>query len=259
MNGSAPRDGWDDYLTGFHAGRAGITERILARCADTDGTTAYDWVAERIPATGLVVDVACGSSPLWNPRLAGRYLGIDRSPAELQLAEKRGAHALIRGAAETLPVADGAAAAVVCSMALQILPDLPATLAEIRRALAPGGEFVAILPARAEGPGDLAFAAGLARAAGGTLGYRNDAVLRRPSALFSGHGLTVTEDTRRTFRYDLSTPGAPAQAAASLYLRGSQAGREGKIAAYLERAARHGRTMPVPIRRILATPARARP
>lgn len=259
MNGGRAVDGWDEYLAGFHASRAGITERILTRAADTDGTTAYDWITACIPDAGLVVDIACGSAPLWRPDLAGRYLGIDPSAAELELAERRGAHALIHGAADAIPVADGAAATVVCSMALQILPDPSATLTEVQRILAPGGEFLAIVPTGPVGARDLAFGAGLARAAGGSLGYRNDAALRRPNALFAGHGLSVTADEKRTFRFDLTAPGAPGDAAASLYLRGRQAAREHTVAVYLERAARHGRSMPIPIRRILATATQARP
>lgn len=258
MNGRSASEEWDEYLTGFHADRAGITERVLAHSTEADGTTAYDWVAARIPRTGLLVDIACGSAPLWTPDLSGRYLGIDASAAELELADRRGAQALIHGTADTIPVADGAAAVVVCSMALQVLPDIPGILTEIQRILTPDGEFVAIVPTSPTGAKDLAFGAGLARAAGGMLGYRNDAALHRPNSLFAAHGLTVTEDARRTYRYDLTSPGAPADAAASLYLRGGRAGREPNVAAYLEHEARQGRSMPVPIRRILASPARER-
>lgn len=257
MNDTTPGDGWDDYLAKFHAGRPGITERILAHSTGTDGTTAYDWIAERIPNAGLIVDVACGSAPLWNPRFGDRYLGVDASAAELAIAERRGAHTLIHGTADALPVADGTAAIVVCSMALQVLPDLPAILTEVRRILAPAGQFVATVPTAPTGAKDLVFGAGLVRAAGGSLGYRNDALLRRAEHLFAEHGLQVTGDTRRTYRFDLTLTGAPEDAAASLYLPGAQSEHENRVAAYLERAARHGRGMPVPIRRLLATPAQA--
>lgn len=259
MNRAESGGGWDEYLTEFHARRAGITERILERSIAPDGTTPYDWVTERIPDTGLVVDVACGSAPLWGPRFGDRYLGIDASAAELALADRRGAHALIHGTADTLPVGDGAAGIVVCSMALQILPDLATSLTEIRRILDPDGQFVAIVPTGPAGAKDIAFGAGLVRTAGGTLGYRNDPLLRRPGHLFAEHGLTIVGDATRTYRFDLTAPGAPAEAASSLYLRGAQAARVDRVAAYLERAARHGRTMPVPIRRILATPRQVSP
>ncbi|MDN5821891.1 MAG: class I SAM-dependent methyltransferase [Brachybacterium sp.] len=242
---------WDAYLAGFHEKRPGITERLLSRSLDARGATPYDWVAGALSDSGPVVDVACGSAPLWNPRLAGRYLGVDLSSAELDLARQRGAHRLTRGSAEVLPVETGTAATVVCSMALMVLPDLPAALGETRRVLRPGGRFVAIVPTIPRRLDDLVFGAGLVRAARGPLSYRNDPLLRRPRRLFAEQGLTITEDTRRTYRFDLSADGA-ADAAASFYLRGPQSARESEVAHYLSRASRRGRTMPIPIRRILA-------
>ncbi|WP_157773443.1 class I SAM-dependent methyltransferase [Brachybacterium vulturis] len=210
---------WDAYLAGFHADRPGITERLLSHSLDARGTTPYDWVADAVGGSGLVVDVACGSAPLWSPRLAGRYLGVDLSSAELDLARHRGAHRITQGSAHALPVQTGIAATVVCSMALMILPDLSAVLGEVRRALRPGGVFVAIVPTTPTGLGDLVFGAGLVRAARGPLSYRNDPLLRRPRRLFAENGLAVREDIRRTYRCELSADRA-AEAAASFYLRG---------------------------------------
>lgn len=243
---------WDEYLAGFHQDRPGITERILSRSVDSHGATPYEWVTESIPDEGLVVDVACGSAPLWSPQLAGRYLGIDVSDAELELARRRGAHPVARGSAEDLPVDDGAAAAVVCTMALMLLPDLPAALREVRRVLSPNGILIATVPVNPTAAKDLVFGAGLLHAAGGSFGYRNDAVLRRARQLFADQGLKIIDDTRCTYRFDLTADDAADDAAASLYLRGHQAARERKVARYLRRAARRGRSMPVPIRRILA-------
>ena len=61
---------WTEYVAGFHAGRPGITERVLGRARDADGD-AYDWLAAAVPARGRVLDVACGSAPL-KSRLPGR-------------------------------------------------------------------------------------------------------------------------------------------------------------------------------------------
>src|SRR5215207_6159097 len=36
--------GWSQYLAGFHAQRAGITEQVLGRARGADGTP-YDWLA----------------------------------------------------------------------------------------------------------------------------------------------------------------------------------------------------------------------
>lgn len=252
MSGAGEDSDWDAYLAGFHQNRAGITERILSRSLDAHGATPYDWVARPIPEEGLVVDVACGSAPLWSPRLEGRYLGIDVSPAELELARGRGAHRVALGSAEELPVETGTAAVVVCTMALMVLPDLAAALAEARRVLCSEGILIATVPTTPTRIDDLVVGAGLVRAAGGPLRYRNDTLLRRPRPCFADQGLTIIEDRRRTYRLDLSADGTADDAAASLYLRGRQAPHEHRVARYLQRTARRGRSMPVPIRRFLA-------
>lgn len=248
--------GWDGYLEGFHRNRPGITERILARSLDASGSTPYDWVASVLPESGLVVDVACGSAPLWVPELSGRYLGVDVSSAELDLARRRGAHQLIRGTAEHLPVEGGVARAVMCSMALMVLPDLDSALREIRRVLAPDGVFVATVPAGPASIRDLSAVAGLVRAVGGTLGYRNDAALRHANRIYRTHGLRVVEDTTRRFAFPLRNPSAAQEMAASLYLPDDAGNRETRAAAYLERMGRREEEMPIPIRRIVAHPAR---
>ncbi|GAB3796531.1 class I SAM-dependent methyltransferase [Humibacter antri] len=252
MKEQAAAEDWDVYLRTFHGQRPGITERILCHSVDPSGSTPYGWLADRIPPAGLVVDVACGSAPLWSSRLNGRYLGVDVSAAELELARRRGAERLAVGSADALPVGDGAVAAVVCSMALMVLPDLPSTLTEVRRVLSPDGVFVAIYPTAPSRAADLLFGAGLTKAAGGRLGYRNDAALRHPHQLLARYGLTIVEDHRMTYRFGLTGSDRAAEAAASLYLRGRQAEHEDDVRLFLQAAARQGRTLPVPIRGILA-------
>jgi ubiquinone/menaquinone biosynthesis C-methylase UbiE len=97
-----------------------------------------------------VLDVACGPgsvSLLAAARVgaSGRVTAIDLSPAMLEIARAKPAPA---GAAATeyheapadrLPVADGAYDVAVCQQGLQFFPDRPAALAEIHRALRPGG------------------------------------------------------------------------------------------------------------------------
>jgi hypothetical protein len=55
---------WDGYLEGFHAERPGITESVLRR-ARAGGTDPYDWLAEVVPRRGRVLDLGCGSAPLF--------------------------------------------------------------------------------------------------------------------------------------------------------------------------------------------------
>lgn len=243
---------WDDYLQTFHADEAGITERVLARSVDETGRTPYRWLAEALPAEGVVIDVACGSAPLWSEALSGRYLGIDPSAAELALARKRGASRLSNGSATSLPATDGSAAAVVCSMALMILPDLASVLDEMRRVLRPGGVLAAIVPTGPTSARDAPLLAGLVAALGSRPSYRNDADLAHASALFAGHGLRVDSDERRRFVFPLEDSGAAGTMARSLYLPGDDGTRRARAATYLD-AARHVTAgMPIPIRRLLA-------
>lgn len=248
-NEAAP--GWDNFLAEFHAARPGITEQVLASSRDARGQTPYEWLKQRLPEHGLIVDVACGSAPLWTERLAGRYLGVDVSAAEISAARARGVERVAIASATALPVPDRAASAVVCSMALMILPNLAQALAEAARVMQDDAVLLAIVPGTPRGIADLALSAGLLRAAGGRLGYRNDATLRRISPVLAAAGLAVREDSTQTYRFDLADPEAPDLLAKSLYLRGAQAAHEAAIAQFLARQAAHGRSMPVPIRRLV--------
>jgi SAM-dependent methyltransferase len=99
-----------------------------------------------------ILDVACGPGSV--ARLAaarvgarGLVIGCDLSPAMLAIAT---AKADVSGSAaieyhqtpaERLPVADGSADVVTCQQGLQFFPDRPAALAEMYRALRPGGRL----------------------------------------------------------------------------------------------------------------------
>lgn len=136
-------DRWPTYLREYHAQHAGITERLLQRCEPNP----YAWLLEGITVTGAnVLDLACGSAPTF-PHLPGaRYLGVDASLQELEVAQALGRGPVVLGNAVTLPLPDSWADVVVCSMALQVLTPLPNVLAEVRRVLRPSGILVALIP-----------------------------------------------------------------------------------------------------------------
>jgi ubiquinone/menaquinone biosynthesis C-methylase UbiE len=99
-----------------------------------------------------LLDVACGPGSVTRLAAArvgpsGRVLGCDLSPAMLAIAEAKpavkdgGAIEYREAPAERLPVDDDAFDVVSCQQGLQFLPDRPAALAEMRRALRPGGRL----------------------------------------------------------------------------------------------------------------------
>ena len=57
------------------------------------------------------------------------------------------------GLAEDIPVSDGGADAVVCTLVLCSIPDQATTLREIRRILVPSGQFRFLEHVRADTPG----------------------------------------------------------------------------------------------------------
>jgi SAM-dependent methyltransferase len=106
-----------------------LTERALALC--------------RFPAGARVLDLGCGTgATLARLREVGlAAVGLDRSASLLALAEVRRVP-LLAGRAETLPLAGDCLDGVFCECVLSAVDRPEATLAEIARALRPGGLLV---------------------------------------------------------------------------------------------------------------------
>ncbi len=108
-------------------------------------------VAALAPSAAAILDLACGDGYLLQV-LARRFerarlIGIDMSPEELASARERlGERADLQLAnARALPLEDDACDAVTCHMALMLMDDAPAVLAEVARVLRPGGVFAAVV------------------------------------------------------------------------------------------------------------------
>jgi SAM-dependent methyltransferase len=97
-----------------------------------------------------VLDVACGPGTVTRHAAtrvgaAGQVTGCDLSPAMLELARSKAAGAsaasidYLECSADSLEVSDDSFDVVTCQQGLQFFPDRPAALAEMRRALRPGG------------------------------------------------------------------------------------------------------------------------
>ena len=215
------REGWGDYLTAFHDARPGVTQDVLAAASADDGSDPYEWLAQALPPDGLIVDVACGSGPLAS-RVGSGWIGLDRSLAELARAAPVGPGRVVLADAAGAPMRAGAADAVVCSMALMLLDDPGAAVAEMARLLRADGRFAGLVPATAPlTPRDrgryirLLAALRLRR-----LPFRHPHVLADPRPLLAPAGLTVVSADRRRFAYPLAEPGDARLWLTSLYLPG---------------------------------------
>jgi ubiquinone/menaquinone biosynthesis C-methylase UbiE len=143
--------------------------------ASTAGTRVYDellatlfepWAEDLVdrlalPEGATVLDVACGPGTVTH-RLAarvgraGKVVGTDVSPAMLQIARSKPLDPdsapirWVEAPASPLPVESAAFDAVACQQGLQFFPDKIAALAEMRRALKPGGRAVVTCWTRVE-------------------------------------------------------------------------------------------------------------
>jgi ubiquinone/menaquinone biosynthesis C-methylase UbiE len=103
-------------------------------------------LVHQLPATAAVLDIGCGTGQLldrFRVALPGATLiGIDRSGGMVAAARRLRPHLNIeRAAAEAVPHPDSSFDAVVTTLSFHHWSDRPAALAEVRRALRPGGLF----------------------------------------------------------------------------------------------------------------------
>ncbi|MDQ6796864.1 MAG: class I SAM-dependent methyltransferase [Actinomycetota bacterium] len=198
-----------------------------------------------------MVDLACGNGPLAPELAVYGWVGIDLSDAELSAAHD-GAHRVIHADVASLPVADGSAGSVVCSMALMLVQPLERVLSEVARVLRPGGVLVALLPSRGPlRPRDVMRYTRLLAALGKRrLDYPNDGALGDVGALMGRHNLHLVDDRRRMFTCLITSPSIGVMCVRSLYLPDIEPAR---LAAG-ERVARSwvGRDLGLPLRRVVA-------
>jgi ubiquinone/menaquinone biosynthesis C-methylase UbiE len=120
-----------------------------------------------------VLDVACGTGIVARTAAervgpAGRVVGVDLNEAMLTVA-RRVCPGLVfhRGDALALPVDDGSFDVALSQMALMFFPDRAGALAELRRAVVPGGTVGLLVPGRLDAQAAFApFVAMVARHAG---------------------------------------------------------------------------------------------
>jgi ubiquinone/menaquinone biosynthesis C-methylase UbiE len=132
---------------------ADAARRIEALYHIRDAVHRRELVREALGAVrgDRILDVGCGPG-FYCLELSeivgssGSVVGVDSSPAMLQLARARcagcGNVELVEGEATRLPVDDETFDGVVCVQVLEYVSDVEAAVAELRRALRPGGRAV---------------------------------------------------------------------------------------------------------------------
>ncbi|GAA3959932.1 class I SAM-dependent methyltransferase [Actinoplanes auranticolor] len=111
---------------------------------------------------GRVIEVGAGNGLMFAhyPATVTEVLAVEPEPRLRATAEAAARSApvpirVIDGVADALPAGDGEFDAAVTAFVLCTVPDQPAALAEIRRALRPGGQLRFLEHVRAERPGAL--------------------------------------------------------------------------------------------------------
>jgi SAM-dependent methyltransferase len=142
-----------DHLLAVHARYAGFTESCARRCVDAAGRNSYQWLSELVQPGMRMLDLACGSGVLLElcRTLFGDAVelsGVDMSADELALARQRldDEVTLHRAFAQDLVFAERDQFDVVlCHWAMTLMNPVDPVLKEVKRVLASGGVFAAIV------------------------------------------------------------------------------------------------------------------
>jgi predicted TPR repeat methyltransferase len=111
-------------------------------------TVVADTVLTRHPAASSALDVGCGTGMVGRALrargFAGRLLGLDISPASLEIARQRGGYDSLEPAdlQQQLALEDSSTDVVVCVGVMTYLPDVEAAWREFARVGRPGGLVV---------------------------------------------------------------------------------------------------------------------
>jgi SAM-dependent methyltransferase len=123
---------YDTYVTaGAAAGIRDMADRLLNQLLG--------------PGQGICLDLGCGGgahAPALNA-LGWQVIGVDISPAQIDIARRRGETAVI-ARADQLPLADNSIDAIATVLTTTDFDDLAAVFAEAHRVLRPGCQLVVV-------------------------------------------------------------------------------------------------------------------
>jgi SAM-dependent methyltransferase len=136
---SDPADDWDG-LSQWWAG--GFTDGADMEYVEQ----VLPMVAQRLPESGLGVDVGCGEGQVTRLMADGGLdaVGIDPFARQIERATDRGG-AFARADAVAIPVRDQTAAVVVSVLVIEHVEDMDTAIGEMARVLRPGGRLVLVL------------------------------------------------------------------------------------------------------------------
>jgi SAM-dependent methyltransferase len=236
-NGAEPADG-------------GIAERVLKTAAGPHGAGLLRWAAAPLLTAERVLDLCCGTGALADELLPGRWLGADPRAAA---GHRR---PVVRAAPLALPLRAGAVDGVALLLTLAVLPDLDAFFAELRRVLRPGGTLVVVVPsAVGRSAAELRLAPLLSPVH--RSGWLHRSALDHAGWLLAAADFAVLSDDRATFTLPLPDAAAAHALVADLPRTGlwppdMPDGVRVRVAGGLARRAKPGRTLPIPLRRLVA-------
>jgi SAM-dependent methyltransferase len=225
-------------------------ERVLSAADGPHGSKPVPWAAAPLLTAERVLDLCCGSGPLADALPTGRWLGVDpRAPRGIR-------RPLLRGTPGAIPLRARAVDGVALMLALPRLPDLDVMFAEVRRVLRPGGTLVIMVPTAVPGSAAELRLAPLLSAVHRS-GWLHRSALDRTGWLLAAADFSVLSDDRVSFALPL--PDAEAAHAlvadlprAGLWPPDLPAAVRARATAALARRAGPGRTLPLPLRRLVA-------
>lgn len=242
---------WPEYLTSFHAQRPGITEAVLERCTH-NGRNPYEWLLDETDPTARILDLACGSAPT-RPTTTSRWIGIDRSSAELAVARSKHSTNLVLGDGLRLPFRDDTFDVVVCAMALMLIAPLGRALREITRVLDSHGALHVLLPATSPVTwADRVRFARMVIALRTRPQFPATPLTRTARDAFAQGGLMLVHDERRRYDYPIDSTADADRFVDSLYLPSASPHQIDKARNLVRRW--QGHSIGIPLRSITCTP-----
>jgi SAM-dependent methyltransferase len=227
-----------------------VAERLLRTATDPQGRDPLAWAAAPLENSRFVLDLCCGTGPLADERPTERWLGVD--PRDVP----DGRRPRLRAEPAALPLRANAVDGIALLMALPRLRDLDGLFAELRRVLRPAGTLVVLVPSAVpRSMAELRLAPLLVPVHRSAWPHRS--ALDRAGWLLAAADFAVLGDDRVAFTLPLPDAGAARALVSELPRAGlwpprltGAAARRAEEA--LARRAGPGRTLPVPLRRLVA-------